>query len=120
MLKIRRSCDRIFNMGIPIPGKDGLYIETGLRWPAFPQGPYANDHGRVPNYTAPAFYQIILCNRTSYLINRVYGSFLGSFTDNNFTPCHRINIWIPINAITSDNINCDYTMHLVGFGKQKY
>ena len=31
MLKIRRSRDRlIFNMGIPIPGKDGLYIET---WP---------------------------------------------------------------------------------------
>ena len=30
MLKIRRSCDRlIFNMWIPIPGKDGLYIETG-------------------------------------------------------------------------------------------
>ena len=29
MLKIRRSCDRlIFYMGIPIPGKDGLYIET--------------------------------------------------------------------------------------------
>ena len=30
MLKIRRSWDRlIFNMGIPIPGKDGLYIESG-------------------------------------------------------------------------------------------
>ena len=30
MLKIRRSHDRfIFNMGITIPGKDGLYIETG-------------------------------------------------------------------------------------------
>ena len=30
MLKIRRSCNHlIFNMGIPIPGKDGLYIETG-------------------------------------------------------------------------------------------
>ena len=30
MLKIRRSHDRlIFNMGIPIPGKDGLYIEAG-------------------------------------------------------------------------------------------
>ena len=30
MLKIRRSHDRlIFNMGIPIPGKDGLYIEMG-------------------------------------------------------------------------------------------
>ena len=30
MLKIRRSHDRlIFNMGIPIPGKDSLYIETG-------------------------------------------------------------------------------------------
>ena len=30
MLKMRRSCDRlIFNMGIPIPGKYGLYIETG-------------------------------------------------------------------------------------------
>ena len=30
MLKVRRSRDRlIFNMGIPIPGKDGLYIETG-------------------------------------------------------------------------------------------
>ena len=32
MLKIRRSPDRpIFNMGIPIPEKDGLYIETGPR-----------------------------------------------------------------------------------------
>ena len=30
MLKIKRSGDRlIFNMGIPILGKDGLYIETG-------------------------------------------------------------------------------------------
>ena len=30
MLKIRRSHDRLmFNMGITIPGKDGLYIETG-------------------------------------------------------------------------------------------
>ena len=30
MLKIRRPTGRlIFNMGIPIPGKDGLYIETG-------------------------------------------------------------------------------------------
>ena len=30
MLKIRRSRDRlIFNMGIPIPGKDSLYIEMG-------------------------------------------------------------------------------------------
>ena len=29
-LKIRWSCDcLIFNMGIPIPGKNGLYIETG-------------------------------------------------------------------------------------------
>ena len=27
---MRRSGDRlIFNMGIPIPGKDGLYIEAG-------------------------------------------------------------------------------------------
>ena len=33
MLKMRRFHDRfIFNMGISIPGKDGLYIETG---PAF-------------------------------------------------------------------------------------
>ena len=32
MLKIRRSCDcLIFNMEIPIPGKDGLYIKTWLR-----------------------------------------------------------------------------------------
>ena len=33
MLKIRRpnGC-LIFNMGIPIPGKDGLYIETGTCW----------------------------------------------------------------------------------------
>ena len=30
MLKIRRCRDRfIFNMGIPIPGKDGLHIDTG-------------------------------------------------------------------------------------------
>ena len=34
MFKIRRSHDRlIFNMGITIPGKDGLYIETGSTWP---------------------------------------------------------------------------------------
>ena len=32
MLKIRRSHDHIiFSMGIHIPGKDGLYIEMGLR-----------------------------------------------------------------------------------------
>ena len=32
MLKIRRSRDRlIFNMGIPIPGKYGLYIDTEPR-----------------------------------------------------------------------------------------
>ena len=32
MFKIRGSHDHlIFNMGIPIPGKDGLYIETGPR-----------------------------------------------------------------------------------------
>ena len=32
MLKIKQSCDRlIFNMGIPIPRKAGLYIETGPR-----------------------------------------------------------------------------------------
>ena len=30
MLKIRRSRDRlIFNMGIPIPGKDGLILRRG-------------------------------------------------------------------------------------------
>ena len=30
MLKLRRSRDRlIFNMGIPIPGKDSFYIGTG-------------------------------------------------------------------------------------------
>ena len=37
MLKIRRSHDRfILNMGIPIPGKDGLDVETEcwLYWPA--------------------------------------------------------------------------------------
>ena len=34
MLKIRRSRDRLIsNMGIPIPGKDGLYIETVPRYP---------------------------------------------------------------------------------------
>ena len=33
MLRIRRSRDRlIFNMGIPIPGEDGLHIETGIRF----------------------------------------------------------------------------------------
>ena len=32
VLKVRQSHDRlIFNMGIPIPGKDGLYFETGPR-----------------------------------------------------------------------------------------
>ena len=34
MLKIRRSRDRIiFNMGIPIPGKDSIYVKTGPRRP---------------------------------------------------------------------------------------
>ena len=40
MLKIRRSRDRlIFNMGIPIPGKDGLYSETGPWRPPNPIAP---------------------------------------------------------------------------------
>ena len=35
ILKIRRSRDRlIFNMAIPVPGKDGLYTETGPRYPS--------------------------------------------------------------------------------------
>ena len=34
ILKVRRSHDRlILNMIIPIPGKDGLHIETGARFP---------------------------------------------------------------------------------------
>ena len=34
VFKIRRSRDRlIFNMGIPIPGKDSLHIDTGPWWP---------------------------------------------------------------------------------------
>ena len=34
MLKIKQSRDcLIFNMGIPIPGKNGLDIETGPRSP---------------------------------------------------------------------------------------
>ena len=38
MLKIRRSRDcLIFNMRIPIPGKDGLYIETGPLFPSLNQ-----------------------------------------------------------------------------------
>ena len=36
MLKIRRSRDRlIFSMGLPIPGKHGLYMETGPRGPIY-------------------------------------------------------------------------------------
>ena len=39
MLNIRRSCDRlIFNMGISIPGKDGLYTEAGPCTPFFRPG----------------------------------------------------------------------------------
>ena len=35
MLEVRRSHDRlILNSRIPIPGKDGLYIETGPRFPS--------------------------------------------------------------------------------------
>ena len=34
MLKIRQSLDRLtFNMGIPIPRKEGIYIEMGPRAP---------------------------------------------------------------------------------------
>ena len=37
MLKLRRSHDRlIFHMGIPISGKDGLYIEMGPKLHASP------------------------------------------------------------------------------------
>ena len=45
MLKIRRSRDSlIFNMGIPIPGKDGLYIEMG---PCFPTASFPGDEVSV-------------------------------------------------------------------------
>ena len=48
MLKIRRSPDRlIFNIGIPIPGKDGLYIETE---PRLVKGPLADPYpGLLPH-----------------------------------------------------------------------
>ena len=43
MLKIRRSHERlIFKMGIPIPGKDDLYIETGLKFLSPPGAPFTN------------------------------------------------------------------------------
>ena len=46
MLKIRRSHDRIiFNMGIPIPGEDSLYIVTGPRLSGCRMPYCINDHG---------------------------------------------------------------------------
>ena len=49
MLKIRRSRDRfIFNMGIPMPRKDGLYIETGPRTLFFSHSDF-NLYRVVPN-----------------------------------------------------------------------
>ena len=49
IIKIRRSRDRlIFNMVIPIPGKDGIYIETG---PCSQKKEFADalwDHGHSP------------------------------------------------------------------------
>ena len=61
MLKIWRSRDRpIFNMGIPIPGKDGPYIETGP-WPFTKVFLRLHVHTRVY-----VFYKIkydnIICN----------------------------------------------------------
>ena len=41
MLKMRWSCDRLtFNMGISIPGKDSLYIETGYEYIAWELSQY--------------------------------------------------------------------------------
>ena len=51
MFKIRRSADRlIFNMGIPLPGKDGLYIEIR---PSFPVS-IPSSCLRCPSWGQPA------------------------------------------------------------------
>ena len=73
MLKKRRSHDcLIFNMGIPIPGKDGLYIETG------PRGPfqYSSRHLIV------RFHEVL---KPKYLCNKIIQNFclhLGSIVFN--------------------------------------
>ena len=75
MLKIRRSHDHlIFNMGISIPGKDGLYIETGLwishpmKWTGSPHHGHDTSWYQAcqscvlgaTNHGAPGLRQIIL------------------------------------------------------------
>ena len=55
MLKIRQSRDRlIFNIGIPITGKDGLYIEAG---PWTIQN-FSVDIKGIVNFCHPTMHQI--------------------------------------------------------------
>ena len=50
MLMIRRSRDRLFfSMGIPIPEKDSLYIETGPCTSVVYLSAFANTHMQTPN-----------------------------------------------------------------------
>ena len=57
MLKIRRPNGRlIFNMGIPIPGKDGLYIETG---PWYHEFRCADGYVSLPKALCDGFMQHI-------------------------------------------------------------
>ena len=77
MLKIRRSRDRlIFHMGIPIPGKNGLYIETGPRciihggitWGIFYSQPVTERHRHGDHLT----YTIEICtNESCYTVRDI-------------------------------------------------
>ena len=70
MLKIRWSPDcLIFNMRIPIPGKDGIYIETGPIWCCHPS---QASHWRACSQRQTLLMQIhvtpgkameVICNR---------------------------------------------------------
>ena len=72
MLKIRRSRDRlIFNMRIPTPGKDGLYIETEPR-----SHITLTSHGRrgVPNHR-PLYCLLSILFRVTFQESKLRGTF---------------------------------------------
>ena len=71
MLKISRSRDRlIFNMRIPIPGKDVLYIERGPRWRTYLHGS-AIQAIHVAMTVATCITTCLSCNGVQYNVSKL-------------------------------------------------
>ena len=106
MFKIRWSRDHlIFNMGIPIPGKDSLFIEMGPRWPLL---------GRLKWYSCHSVRPLQILSRWNLWVPGLeisYSHFtnMGGYQDSNSRNDHQVTwpfVFVSSEPVRPDSVQC--------------